>query len=93
MNAGSTIAIRLGDFIQPAGVARPVATSPLHGHSSAWTEPFRPSRRSLDALRAQLSQGPQSREVVGRHRRGQKLVGPIHSLHHHLADEPGKQLV
>lgn len=86
MNANSTIALRIGEVILPASVARTAATSPFRGHSSARVGSFRPSRSSLRTLRAQLRQGPQPREVVGRHRQRQKLVDLIQSLHHHLAD-------
>ena len=54
MNASSTIAIRIGEVIQPMDVARATARDPFRGHSSAWTGSFRPSCHSLSALRAQL---------------------------------------
>ena len=73
-------------LIRPGSLANGLGIERLRSHSGGSAVPFRRSRRSLRALRAQLHQGPQSREVVGGHRQGQKLVDLIQSLHHHLTD-------
>src|SRR6187549_687220 len=86
MNASFIIAIRRGEVIQPAVVARPTGTGPWSGHWRGWSGSFRRSARSLCALRAQLRQGTQSREVVGRHGQRQQLIDFIQPLHRHLAD-------
>jgi hypothetical protein len=44
-----------------------------------WGGAFRARSLALRALRAQLGQGPQAREVVGSHRQRQTLVDLIQS--------------
>lgn len=86
MNANFTIAAPVGEVMQADIVAGASSDSPSRGHSGVSGGPFRPSRRSLGALRAQLRQGAQPCEIVGGHCQGQKVVDLVQSLHHHLAD-------
>src|SRR4051812_41169659 len=73
-------------LIQACVSAVPLQILPCWSDSRGSRRPFRGSRMSLSALRAQVGQRAQSRQVVGGHGECQKLVDLVQSMQHHLPD-------